>query len=139
MQEYNVNRDKNKHEDLFIYSGEEMPFTGKLYDDNGNDVDFKEDCLLQMIIRDMRGFVYKEYSSKPLSRQEPITINGNTFSCRLKRELTRKMVGHFIVEVKLVQDGNTYINVCEPILVKNDFIKRTREEEIVLNNGDEDN
>lgn len=130
MQEYNVNKkDKQSKDDLFIYSGEEMPLTGRLHDENGNDVDFQEECLFQLIIRDKCGHVYKEYSNKPIGRQEPITINGNTFSCMLKKEMTRTMVGMFVVEVKLVQGGNTFINVCKPFEVKNDFIKRTKEYE----------
>ena len=131
MQEYKANKDSGKtaDDDVFIYSGEELPITGKLHDELGGDVDFGENSLVQLEIRSIHGVKYKVYSSSPIGDQEQLNVSGNTFSAILKKELTRHMVGLFVFEVKLVKDGSTMINVLEPILFKNNCIKREKEVE----------
>lgn len=122
----------NEHECVAgqIYSGEELYIGGRLRNRKGEPISFKDCELLQVIIRNMNGVVFFEYSTQPINeKQRAIEVRDNLFRAKLTSEQTRFMRGMYVMETKLKIGGYTFIDVTNPFEVLDDFVKRTKETE----------
>lgn len=134
------NDDRSRKKNRVLRAGEQLDVVGVFRDNDGNELDEKllEGAEVVMIIRNMNGVVFEEWSTDPKEcdqsgceihwhKQSPLTLEGNKFKGKLKSEVTYHMKGEYIIELRVkTKNDLIFISQCPPLTVINDYVKRTR-------------